>query len=413
MGAPVSARAIRSQIESRMRPTAKELIEQLRGQNGRAELMADYFEPIGVRCVADSYGFFDVPTETLRHWFHSLKSGAINTATNEDGSFANPAGFDAANQTRDEIREYLELRSKDDPEEPDSVIARWVKVDAPDGTPWTIDDILPSMLVVLLGGLQEPGHALGNTFLGLTTNPDQLKRVIADKSLVPKAIAEGLRWIAPLWAGPTRSAKHDMVVHGVPLKKGDTIRLVYGSANHDSNTFEHPELYDIDRDGRSEVVMVSNGTLETQYQDRGTLTARIRALRPSMSQTQAAVANVVLTNPAGVLHMTVSELARVSRSSVGSVVRFCQDLGLKGYQEFKLQLASEIPVGEESGVSHTETSGSIVSEVFQSTARAISEGEASIDPNEFQRAVSVLDKADRILLVARACLLIPLALIHR
>jgi DNA-binding MurR/RpiR family transcriptional regulator len=119
-----------------------------------------------------------------------------------------------------------------------------------------------------------------------------------------------------------------------------------------------------------------------------------------MSQTQAAVANVVLTNPAGVLHMTVSELARVSRSSVGSVVRFCQDLGLKGYQEFKLQLASEIPVGEESGVSHTETSGSIVSEVFQSTARAISEGEASIDPNEFQRAVSVLDKADRILLVA-------------
>lgn len=251
MGAPVSARAIRSQIESRMRPTAKELIEQLRGQNGRAELMADYFEPIGVRCVADSYGFFDVPTETLRHWFHSLKSGAINTATNEDGSFANPAGFDAANQTRDEIREYLELRSKDDPEEPDSVIARWVKVDAPDGTPWTIDDILPSMLVVLLGGLQEPGHALGNTFLGLTTNPDQLKRVIADKSLVPKAIAEGLRWIAPLWAGPTRSAKHDMVVHGVPLKKGDTIRLVYGSANHDSNTFEHPELYDIDRDSHA------------------------------------------------------------------------------------------------------------------------------------------------------------------
>ena len=251
LGAPVSARAIRSQIESRMRPTAKELIEQLRGQNGRAELMADYFEPIGVRCVADSYGFFDVPTETLRHWFHSLKSGAINTATNEDGSFANPAGFDAANQTRDEIREYLELRSNDDPEEPDSVIARWVKVDAPDGTPWTIDDILPSMLVVLLGGLQEPGHALGNTFLGLTTNPDQLKRVIADKSLVPKAIAEGLRWIAPLWAGPTRSAKHDMVVHGVPLKKGDTIRLVYGSANHDSNTFEHPELYDIDRDSHA------------------------------------------------------------------------------------------------------------------------------------------------------------------
>lgn len=42
LGTPVSARVIRGQIESRMRPAAKHLIEKLRGQGGRAELMADY-----------------------------------------------------------------------------------------------------------------------------------------------------------------------------------------------------------------------------------------------------------------------------------------------------------------------------------------------------------------------------------
>ncbi len=246
LGNPVSARAIRSQIESRMRPTARGLIEKLRDQ-GRAELMADYFEPISVRCVADSYGFFDVDTDTLRRWFHSLKSGAINAATNEDGSFANPAGFDAADRTRSEIRAYLETRAEDDPEAPDSVIARWLRSDAPDGVQWSIDFILPSMLVVLLGGLQEPGHALGNTFLGLSTDPDQLRRVIADPRLLPKAVAEGLRWMAPLYAGPTRSARHDIVVDGVPLSGGDVVRLVYGSANHDGDAFDHPELFDIDR----------------------------------------------------------------------------------------------------------------------------------------------------------------------
>jgi aromatic O-demethylase, cytochrome P450 subunit len=247
LGAPVSARAIRTQVESRLRPTAQQLAASLRGQE-RAELMVDYFEPISVRCVADSYGFFDVSTDTLRRWFHSLKSGAINTATNEDGSFANPAGFDAAVGAREEIREYLERKSKDDPEEPDSVVARWLAAEPADGVPWTIDYILPSMLVVLLGGLQEPGHAMGNTFLGLTTNPDQLQRTIADRTLIPRAVAEGLRWIAPLYAGPTRSARHDMTFHGVPLKKGAIIHLVYGGANRDSSEFEHPDLFDIDRD---------------------------------------------------------------------------------------------------------------------------------------------------------------------
>jgi cytochrome P450 len=250
VGTPVSARAIRSQIESRMRPTAKGLVERLRGQ-GRAELMAEYFEPISVRCVADSYGFFDVETDTLRWWFHALKSGAVNAATNADGSFADPAGFDDADRARSEIRAYFEEKSKDDPEAPDSVIARWLNTELPDGSTWTIDYILPSMLVVLLGGLQEPGHALGNTFLGLATNPDQLSRVVSDPRLLPKAVAEGLRWMAPLYAGPTRSARHDFTLDGVALKKGDVVRLVYGSANHDSNTFDHPELFDIDRPGHT------------------------------------------------------------------------------------------------------------------------------------------------------------------
>lgn len=251
VGAPVSARAIRSVVESRMRPTAKELISGLRAKGEHAELMADYFEPISVRCVADSYGFFDVPTDTLRRWFHALKAGALNSSTNPDGTFVDPDGFAIPDRAREEIRRYLAQRSQDDPEDPESVIARWINVESPDGGTWTVDDILPSMLVVLLGGLQEPGHALGNTFLGLSTSPAQRERVAEDHRLIPKAIAEGLRWISPLWGGPTRSAKHPLVLHGVTLRAGDTVHLVYGSANHDATIFENPDVYDIDRDSHA------------------------------------------------------------------------------------------------------------------------------------------------------------------
>lgn len=136
-------------------------------------------------------------------------------------------------------------------------------------------------------------------------------------------------------------------------------------------------------------------------QDRGALIARIRALVPSMSPAQAAVANVVLTNPAGVVRMTVSDVATVSRSSVGSVVRFCKDLGLKGFQDFKLQLAAEAP--PDASTHDVEQDGrpsSVITSVFQSTARSIAAAESSIDPEEFERAVDALNTAQRIVLVS-------------
>lgn len=136
-------------------------------------------------------------------------------------------------------------------------------------------------------------------------------------------------------------------------------------------------------------------------QDHGTLIPRIRALIPSMSPAQAAIAGVVLSNPAGVVQMTVSDLAGVSRSSVGSVVRFCKDLGLRGFGDFKLQLASEIPTLSDSRDGDLDDGpGSILASVFQSTSRAIAVAESSVDREDFQRAVEALHSARRIVLAA-------------
>jgi aromatic O-demethylase, cytochrome P450 subunit len=58
--------------------------------------------------------------------------------------------------------------------------------------------IVPTLLTILLGGMQEPGHACGSTMLGLFTQPAQLRRVVEDKRLIPKAVQEGLRWLSPI-----------------------------------------------------------------------------------------------------------------------------------------------------------------------------------------------------------------------
>jgi len=246
MGSPVSARAIRDQVEQRMRPTARHYVEQIR-EKGQAELMAKYFEPISVRCVADSYGFFDVDTDTLRRWFHALAAGVVNVARNSDGSFADPAGFAEADRARADITQYV--RSKADVA--DNAISRLLSEATPQGETRSVEYLLPSLLVVLLGGLQEPGHACSNTFLGLTGNVEQLRRVVANPALIPRAVAEGLRWMSPLYAGPPRSPRHDLTYAGASLHAGETVRLAYGSANHDGGQFDDPEVFDLERPAHS------------------------------------------------------------------------------------------------------------------------------------------------------------------
>jgi cytochrome P450 len=69
----------------------------------------------------------------------------------------------------------------------------------PTGQARTKEYIYPTLFVVLLGGMQEPGHGAGSVMLGLLSRPEQLRRVIDDPSQIPRAVTEGMRWIAPIW----------------------------------------------------------------------------------------------------------------------------------------------------------------------------------------------------------------------
>lgn len=76
------------------------------------------------------------------------------------------------------------------------------------------------------------------------------------------------------------------------------------------------------------------------------LLTQLRSSRDNLSPVQRRVAQYVLDNPGATIYHSVTELAEATRSSEGSVIRFCQDLGFSGFQEFKLSLAVELdPAG--------------------------------------------------------------------
>ncbi len=67
-----------------------------------------------------------------------------------------------------------------------------------------------------------------------------------DRSLIPQAIEEGLRWEAPL-TGISRKASKDVEIFGVKIPKDATVAVNMGSANHDETRYENAEAFDIFR----------------------------------------------------------------------------------------------------------------------------------------------------------------------
>jgi cytochrome P450 len=117
----------------------------------------------------------------------------------------------------------------------------------PQGTTRDLALIAPTVLVTLLGGMQEPGHGAGSVLLGLLRDQRQLAMVREDPSrwLLP-AVDEGLRWVAPIGT-QTRQTTAEVDVGGVRIPAGVAVAAVVASACHDERRFEDPERFDITR----------------------------------------------------------------------------------------------------------------------------------------------------------------------
>jgi aromatic O-demethylase, cytochrome P450 subunit len=240
-------RAVNRYIDGLARPIARKYLAEIMDR-GSAALMAEYFEPVSVRAVGDMLGLKQVDSNTLRRWFHDLSSGFVNKAVDAQGNFLNPAGFTASDAAHAEIKAVVNpLLDRLEKEPDDSALSHWLHDGMPEGQVRPREHIYPTLLVILLGGMQEPGHAAGATLLGLFTQPDQLRRVIDDKRLIQKAVQEGLRWLSPITTTMGRRPKQNFELGGVTLPVGQNVLLSYGSANRDEAQFEQPEIYNLDR----------------------------------------------------------------------------------------------------------------------------------------------------------------------
>jgi len=208
---------------------------------GRADLVADYFEPVSVVSLAHAMGIADlVDAPTLVRWFAGLAAGVSNY---EDDP-AKTAHCDAVGR---ELEATVGPRFAERLAAPtDDLISHLVAA-----TAGPLEDrvafAMPSFKLVLLGGLQEPAHGGATIAACLLADPDQCAAVRRDPDLVPAAVEEGLRWTAPI-GNLLRGVPPGTVLGGVSFPVDARAILVVSSANRDREVWgPTADLFDIRR----------------------------------------------------------------------------------------------------------------------------------------------------------------------
>jgi cytochrome P450 family 142 subfamily A polypeptide 1 len=116
----------------------------------------------------------------------------------------------------------------------------------PDGKPLSDVDLIFETMLVLVGGDETTRHVISGGLEALLRNPGEMQKLQADRSKLPSAIEEMLRWVTPI-QNMNRTATRDLELGDQKIREGDRLLLLYPSANRDAEVFADPFRFDIER----------------------------------------------------------------------------------------------------------------------------------------------------------------------
>ena len=126
---------------------------------------------------------------------------------------------------------------------------------------------------------------------------------------------------------------------------------------------------------------------------------RIQGTYSSLRTAEQRVADFILKHPDELIYLTVTELAEKTNTSESTVVRLCQKIGYKGYQEFKIMLARDLVEPTDAIYAAIEPGDSlqtIKTKVFQANAQALRDTIEVLADAELELAVKAIASARRV-----------------
>ncbi|MHB8463266.1 MAG: cytochrome P450 [Acidimicrobiales bacterium] len=225
-------RALARWEEKLVRQVVDDLVDGF-ADRGHADLVPEFTFLFPSQVVA---GVLGLPREDFRQ-FQKWALAIISLHADWDN------GIIAAEELKAYLARVLEERRRDPH---DDVISDLASVEL-DGERLDDEEIFSFLRLLLPAGVETTFRSSGNLLHLLLTHPEQLDAVRRDRSLLPQAIEEGLRFEPPLLL-TARIVLKDTELSGVPIPAGSTVTPMLGAANRDPSVFADPDRFDIFRD---------------------------------------------------------------------------------------------------------------------------------------------------------------------
>jgi cytochrome P450 len=212
-----------STLEPKIREIVYRLLEDVE-PDSTLEFAEGIAAPLPTRMIAELLGAPPEDWEQFRRW-----SDACTGTADPDIELES---FVAIGELYEYFRQLIAARRKHARDDMLSVLAE-AEVDR---EKLTDEDLLNFAFLLLVAGNETTRNLIALGTLALIAHPDECGKLVEDRSLIPRAVEEMLRWTSPV-THMARTATADVKIRGQLIREGDTVVMLYGSANRDEEVF--------------------------------------------------------------------------------------------------------------------------------------------------------------------------------
>jgi cholest-4-en-3-one 26-monooxygenase len=228
-----------------LRATVARLLDDI-CERGSCDVVAEVATPLPMAMIGRLMGLPEEDHAQLLHWSDLFATGGATVRTEVEEAVRDWVTYI--------MRIVEERRSAGAADDLISLV-----VHASDGGRSLTDaDLIFETMLILVGGDETTRHVVSGGLEVLLRHPEQLALVREDRSLLPSAVEEMLRWVTPV-KNMNRTATRDVELGGMPIREGDRVLLLYPSANRDEAVFADPERFDVRRDPNPHVAFGAFG----------------------------------------------------------------------------------------------------------------------------------------------------------
>lgn len=227
-----------------VRPVVAGYIDALVARGRRADLYEEFAAHVPIHVMAQALGLAPEDEELFVDWAVTMTS------------FVEPIERRlAASRAMEDYIVPMVLERRALPDAYDDLLATLVRAQVPPDAdtgeevrrdPLSDEELATFVRLLVVAGASTVYRGFGLLLFALFSHPDQMAAVRADRSLIPQAIEEALRWEQPV-ASIGRICTAATTIGDVHVPEGAAVVVELGAANRDPVAWPDPDRFDIFR----------------------------------------------------------------------------------------------------------------------------------------------------------------------